>query len=70
MVSYGFRQAFEQARRDVSCVFAKTTGVDIEKIKESKFFRAFINNSKANVANSLVWMPLVILFIVVFISAD
>ncbi|KAG6532334.1 ATPase family AAA domain-containing protein FIGL1-like isoform X1 [Zingiber officinale] len=48
------RQAFEQARRDVSCVFAKSTDVDIEKIKESKYFRAFVNNSKANVANSLI----------------
>nr|XP_010929777.1 ATPase family AAA domain-containing protein FIGL1 [Elaeis guineensis]XP_029122296.1 ATPase family AAA domain-containing protein FIGL1 [Elaeis guineensis] len=38
-------QAFEQARRDVGHVFVKRGDVDIEKIKQSKYFRSFLQNS-------------------------
>ncbi|WOL14439.1 fidgetin-like protein 1 isoform X2 [Canna indica] len=48
------RQVFEQARRDVGCIFGKKEDVDIEKIKESKFFQAFINKSKENIADSMM----------------
>ncbi|CAL9193551.1 unnamed protein product [Musa hybrid cultivar] len=48
------RQAFEQARKDVGCIFFKKGDVDIEKIKESKYFRTFINKSKENVAGDLI----------------
>lgn len=63
VVSYGFRQAFEQARKDVGCIFFKKGDVDIEKIKESKYFRTFINKSKENVAGDLVWTYVIFMFI-------
>ncbi|RWW23324.1 hypothetical protein GW17_00012431 [Ensete ventricosum] len=53
-LSFVFRQAFEQARKDVGCIFLKKGDVDMEKIKESKYFQAFINRSKEDVAGDLI----------------
>ncbi|XP_022895055.1 ATPase family AAA domain-containing protein FIGL1 isoform X1 [Olea europaea var. sylvestris] len=36
------RQAFKQAGRDPGCIFGKRSGINIEKIKQSKYFRALI----------------------------
>ncbi|KAM0935885.1 putative microtubule-severing ATPase [Dioscorea sansibarensis] len=47
------RQAFEQARRDSSHVFRKRGDIDMEKIKQSKYFQKFFQKSKGNVVCEL-----------------
>ncbi|KAH7683150.1 Microtubule-severing ATPase protein [Dioscorea alata] len=42
------RQAFEQARRDSSHVFVKRGDIDMEKIKQSKYFQKFFQKSKGH----------------------
>ncbi|PNT62758.1 hypothetical protein BRADI_4g07862v3 [Brachypodium distachyon] len=44
------RAAFELAKKDVDCVFAKQGDVSIEKIKCSKYFQALHQKSKGNAA--------------------
>ncbi|KAK1440949.1 hypothetical protein QVD17_06784 [Tagetes erecta] len=45
------RQAFEQAGKDAGFVFRKQGDIDIEKIKQSKYFKALLQNSKLNTLN-------------------
>ncbi|CAL5370266.1 unnamed protein product [Camellia sinensis] len=40
------RQAFEQAGRDPGCVFSKSGNMDIEKIRQTKYFQALFQQSK------------------------
>ncbi|KAJ4974059.1 hypothetical protein NE237_007233 [Protea cynaroides] len=40
------RQAFEQAKRDPGCVFVKKGDIDVEKVKNSKYFRVFLQKPK------------------------
>ncbi|KAK9078502.1 hypothetical protein SSX86_002559 [Deinandra increscens subsp. villosa] len=42
------RQAFEQAGRDPGLVFHKQGDISIEKIKQSKYFKASLQHSKVN----------------------
>lgn len=48
------RQAFEQAGRVPGRVFGMRGDIDIEKIKQSKYFRALLQQSKEGAANELV----------------
>lgn len=48
------RQAFEQAGRVPGRVFGMRGDIDIEKIKQSKYFRALLQQSKGGAANELV----------------
>lgn len=50
-----FRQAFEQAGRSPGCVFKKQEDIDIEKIKQSKYFRALTQSVDGNSLCELVW---------------
>ncbi|CAI9272830.1 unnamed protein product [Lactuca saligna] len=45
------RQAFEQAGRDPGVVFHKQGDINIEKIKQSKYFKALLQHSKGNTLN-------------------
>ncbi|KAL2505383.1 P-loop containing nucleoside triphosphate hydrolase superfamily protein [Abeliophyllum distichum] len=45
------RQAFEQAGRDPGCIFGKRSNINIEKIKQSKYFRALIQQSNGKTLN-------------------
>ncbi|KAF5799635.1 putative microtubule-severing ATPase [Helianthus annuus] len=45
------RQAFEQAGKDAGFVFHKQGDINIEKIKESKYFKALLKHSKVNTLN-------------------
>ncbi|XP_076905148.1 ATPase family AAA domain-containing protein FIGL1-like [Bidens hawaiensis] len=45
------RQAFEQAGRDPGYVFHKQGDISIEKIKQSKYFKALLQHSKVNTLN-------------------
>lgn len=49
-----FSQAFEQAGRVPGHVFGTRGDIDIEKIKQSKYFRALLQKSKRGAANELV----------------
>lgn len=49
-----FSQAFKQARRDEGFVFFKRADVDIEKVKQSKYFQSFLRKSKGGMADILV----------------
>lgn len=51
---YAFSQAFEQAGRVPGHVFGMRGDIDIEKIKQSKYFRALLQQSKGGAANELV----------------
>ncbi|OAY64046.1 Fidgetin-like protein 1 [Ananas comosus] len=44
-------EAFKQARRDVGHVFLQRGDIDIEKVKQSKYFRAFLHECKGNTTN-------------------
>ncbi|XP_010250750.1 PREDICTED: fidgetin-like protein 1 [Nelumbo nucifera] len=44
------RLAFEQAKKDPGCIFVKRGDADIDKVKNSKYFRAFLHKSKGSVA--------------------
>ncbi|XP_077250315.1 P-loop containing nucleoside triphosphate hydrolases superfamily protein isoform X2 [Tasmannia lanceolata] len=48
------RQAFEQAKRDEGFVFAKREVIDIEKVKQSKYFRSLLQKSKGNHADGVI----------------
>lgn len=48
------RQAFEQARKDVGHAFVKRGDVDIEKIKQSKYFRSFLQKSDGSDVGQLI----------------
>ncbi|KAL6960424.1 Fidgetin-like protein 1 [Sarracenia purpurea var. burkii] len=45
------RQAFEQAGRDPGCVFGKNGNMDIEKIRQSKYFQILFQQSKGRTSN-------------------
>ncbi|XP_068664519.1 ATPase family AAA domain-containing protein FIGL1 isoform X2 [Aristolochia californica] len=45
------KQAFEQAKSDKGCPFVKRGEIDIEKIKQSKYFHALFYNAKGNSAD-------------------
>ncbi|XP_061348874.1 ATPase family AAA domain-containing protein FIGL1 [Gastrolobium bilobum] len=47
------RQAFEQAKKSPGCVFGTTGDIDIEKIRNSKYFRALFKQSKEKDENQL-----------------
>ncbi|KAL9276559.1 hypothetical protein ACSQ67_025888 [Phaseolus vulgaris] len=47
-------QAFEQAKKSPGCIFGTTGDIDIEKIRNSKYFRALVNQSKETYENKLV----------------
>ncbi|TVU50426.1 hypothetical protein EJB05_01797 [Eragrostis curvula] len=47
------RAAFELAKKDIGCVFWKLGDNSIEKVKSSRYFQAFLQKSKANVADQL-----------------
>ncbi|XP_059669976.1 ATPase family AAA domain-containing protein FIGL1-like [Cornus florida] len=47
------RQAFEQAGIDPGCVFGKRGDIDIDKIKQSKYFRVLFQQSKGRTLNEL-----------------
>lgn len=53
MCVYAFSQAFEQAGRVPGRVFGMRGGIDVEKIKQSKHFRALLQ-TKGGAANELV----------------
>lgn len=63
MITCEFSQAFEQARRDVGHVFVKRGDVDIEKIKQSKYFRSFLQKSIGSDAGQLVCDFVFLIFI-------
>ncbi|KAK7316058.1 hypothetical protein VNO77_34727 [Canavalia gladiata] len=48
------RQAFEQAKKSPGCVFGTTGDIDIEKIRNSKYFQALVKQSKEKDENQLV----------------
>ncbi|XAR52000.1 Microtubule-severing ATPase [Bertholletia excelsa] len=47
------RQALEQAGRDLGNVFSKVGDMNIEKIRQSKYFQALLQQSKASASNEL-----------------
>ncbi|KAI7741929.1 hypothetical protein M8C21_024308 [Ambrosia artemisiifolia] len=51
LVADSDRQAFEQAGKDPGFVFHKKGDINIEKIKESKYFKALLQDSKVNTLN-------------------
>ena len=48
------RQAFERAGRVPSRVFGMRGDIDVENIRQSKYFRALLQQSKGGAANELV----------------
>ncbi|XP_066355697.1 ATPase family AAA domain-containing protein FIGL1 isoform X2 [Miscanthus floridulus] len=52
-VSDSDRAAFELARTDVGCVFAKQGGNNVERIQCSKYFQALLQKAKANASEQL-----------------
>ncbi|KAK1307203.1 Katanin p60 ATPase-containing subunit A1 [Acorus calamus] len=48
------RRAFLQARRDEGLVFVKRGDIDLEKIKQSKYFKSVIESSKRNNVDKLI----------------
>lgn len=40
------RLAFEQAGRDPGCIFTKKGGIDVDKIKQSKYFQTLVQQSE------------------------
>lgn len=53
-VTHTFSRAFEQAGKAPGCVFGRKGGVDIDKIKQSKYFCALLQQSKGKAVNELV----------------
>ncbi|KAI3705506.1 hypothetical protein L1987_75745 [Smallanthus sonchifolius] len=51
LIPHSDRQAFEQAGRDLGFVFHKQGDISIEKIKQSKYFKALLQHSKVNTLN-------------------
>lgn len=49
-----FSAAFELARMDVGCVFAKQGDNNVERIQGSKYFQALLQKAKANASEQLV----------------
>ncbi|PUZ67005.1 hypothetical protein GQ55_3G395600 [Panicum hallii var. hallii] len=45
--------AFELAKKDAVCVFAKQGDINVERIKCSRYFQALLQKSKANAADQL-----------------
>ena len=54
IVMIEFSAAFELARTDVGCVFAKQGGNNVERIQCSKYFQALLQKAKANASEQLV----------------
>ncbi|XP_027359058.1 ATPase family AAA domain-containing protein FIGL1 [Abrus precatorius] len=48
------RQAFDHAKKSPGSVFGTTGDIDLEKIQNSKYFRALVKQSKEKVENQLV----------------
>ncbi|KAK6267160.1 hypothetical protein QUC31_017997 [Theobroma cacao] len=53
LVQESDRRAFEQAGKAPGCVFGRKGGVDIDKIKQSKYFCALLQQSKGKAVNEL-----------------
>ncbi|KAL3526181.1 hypothetical protein ACH5RR_014553 [Cinchona calisaya] len=53
LIPFSHRQAFEQAGREPGSVFTKGGNIDLEKIKQSKYFRAFRLQSEGIALNGL-----------------
>lgn len=51
---YFSRKAFEQAKKVPGCIFGLRGGNEIEKIKQSKYFRALLQQSNGMAVNELV----------------
>ncbi|ERN09975.1 fidgetin-like protein 1 isoform X1 [Amborella trichopoda] len=51
------RQAFEQARRKEGCIFVKRGDVDMDKIKESKYFQPLLCESRTATSDSSISKP-------------
>jgi hypothetical protein len=47
-------RAFEQAGRGLGQVFSRKGDIDIEKIKQSKYFRALLQKYNIKLSNKLV----------------
>ncbi|XP_039839270.1 ATPase family AAA domain-containing protein FIGL1-like isoform X2 [Panicum virgatum] len=47
------RAAFELAKKDAGCVFAKQGDTNVERIKCSRYFQALLQKSKANAADQV-----------------
>ncbi|KAL7106660.1 hypothetical protein ACP275_06G007500 [Erythranthe tilingii] len=51
------RQAFAQAGKDPGCIFRKRGDIDLQKIKESKYFQALCHQSSETNSNGLRKQP-------------
>lgn len=51
---YFLSQAFEQAKKSPGRIFGTTGDIDIEKIRNSKYFQALVKQSKEKDENQLV----------------
>jgi len=51
---FEFSAAFELAKKDAGCVFAKQGDTNVERIKCSRYFQALLQKSKANAADQVV----------------
>ena len=51
---YSFSRAFEQAKKAPGCVFGTRGEIDIGRIKQSKYFRALLQQSNIKAENELV----------------
>lgn len=49
-----FSRAFEQAKEAPGSIFGMGVEIDIEKIKQSKYLNALLQQSKGKVGNELV----------------
>lgn len=51
---YAFRRAFQLANRAPGCVFGMNKDIDIERITQSKYFRALSQQAKRDASNEMV----------------
>lgn len=51
---YYFSQAFAQAGKDIGCIFRNKGDIDLEKIKQSRYFRSLFPESCERTAYGLV----------------
>ncbi|PIA51182.1 hypothetical protein AQUCO_01100188v1 [Aquilegia coerulea] len=57
LVSESDRLVFQQARRDPGTVFLKRGEIDIEKVKQSKYFRGLCHTTKGNAVDNSIFNP-------------
>lgn len=60
---YSSRKAFELAKKAPGCVFSTRVDIDIEKIKQSKYFRALVQQPRGMSVNELVLIFQTLIFI-------